>query len=159
MSSEHDHYIVALRQQFAEYRKVHFAGQEHLFEDRPEGDAVVWAADHQDKNVMVPPCEPSLREQIIRKIPVSQRHQHFASMQSSQALAQTVFGVIEVLSNLSMLSGVKAEDGRSAFGPALPHWYLRSLAAIAITGESSFVTARKTWRRCLSSARARVGTC
>jgi hypothetical protein len=135
--SAHESYIAALRKQFAEYRNVRFAGQEHLFEDRAEGEAVVWAAAHQDKNVMVPSCQPSLREQIICKIPVAQRHQHFASMQSSQALTQTVFGVIEVLSDLSLLSGVKAEDGRSAFGPALAKTKLVFEKKISTLGENS----------------------
>jgi hypothetical protein len=58
-------------------------------------------------------------------------------MQSSQALAQTVFGAIEVLGRLPLLGSIQAEDGLSAFGPALTHTRLVFEKKIDTLGEKS----------------------
>jgi len=39
-------------------------------------------------------------------------------MQSSQALVQSTFGVIEVFDRLKVLAHIKDEEGFNAFGPA-----------------------------------------
>jgi hypothetical protein len=112
-----DTYITDLQRNFSKYRDNRFAGLRDLFEIH-KGGAVVFRPGQVENNLLVPPwCTANEREQIIRKILPSKRHKHFGSMRSSQALAQSVFGTIEVLNKLSLLSGVKSEDGRSAFGP------------------------------------------
>jgi hypothetical protein len=45
----------------------------------------------------------------------SERHLHFRSMRSSQALAQSVFAGLAALNRLNALAGILAEDGASAF--------------------------------------------
>src|SRR5882724_11933871 len=53
------------------------------------------------------------RQRIIDLIAPAQRHSHFGSMQSSQALAQSVFGTITILNRLPLMSAIVAEDGRA----------------------------------------------
>lgn len=112
-------YLARLRAGFWAYRQSRFQGQDHLFEPRPEGDAVVFHQDHRSANLLVPPfATQKQRDQIIGLIRPGQRQRHFGSMQSSQALAQSVFGAIQVLGHDAVLANMVAEDGRPAFGPS-----------------------------------------
>jgi hypothetical protein len=112
-------YIVGLRKNFSEYRKISFAGQDDLFENRVDGDAVVFKREFSERNLIIPQCSALERAQIIEKIPRAKQHKHFGSMQSSQALTQSVFGAIEVFNLLHLMSLIKAEDGQPAFPPKL----------------------------------------
>jgi hypothetical protein len=118
MADTSNSYLADLRTSFADYRNAYFSDQPNWFELRPAGGAVVFKKEHRDCNLLIPPCGVTDRQRIIGKIPKSKRHKHFGSMQSSQALAQSVFGTIEVLGRLPLLAMIKAEDGRSAFGPS-----------------------------------------
>jgi len=110
-------YLTKLEAKFNEFRAAHFTRSQDLFEAR-KGSAVVFK--QAELNLLIPPfCTSAERQQIIEKIPPAKRHKHFASMRSSQALAQSVFGTIEVLNRLPKLSAVKSEDGRLAFGNTL----------------------------------------
>lgn len=134
--SETTAYVAMLRDGFAAYREQRFAGQNHLFEERAAGGPVVFRREHAAANFMIPPtANPEQRERIIRFVPVSKRHVHFGSMQSSQALAQSVFATIAVLGRLPLLSNVTAEDGRSAFGPSPGSAKLCLEKTIATLGE------------------------
>ena len=68
-------------------------------------------------NIIVPD-EPAAAATIRALIPTGHRHTHFGSLRSSQALAQSVFGLIQVLGRQAKLAQVTAECGRPAFG----HW-------------------------------------
>jgi hypothetical protein len=130
-------YLTGLRRGFSEYRDACFGVQSNLVEDRAEGGAVVLRWEYRDRNLMIPPCSASEREQIIGKISRSKRHRHFGSMQSSQALAQSVFGSIEVCGRLPLLSAIKAEDGRPAFGSSLSQTKLEFEKDVDTLGEQS----------------------
>jgi hypothetical protein len=125
-----------LRTTFCSYRSFRFVGQDYLFEPRPEGDATVFRKAYVDSNVLVPPtAAPAERQRIIQRLPKTKRHKHFGSMQSSQALAQSIFGTITVLDRISLLSAVLAEDGRLAFGPDLHGATLELEKSILTLGE------------------------
>jgi hypothetical protein len=112
-------YQTMLRAGFTKYRRKRFIDQDHQFEDRPDGGPVVFLREFANANLMIPPiASTTQRERIIGLVPNSRRHMHFRSMQSSQALAQSVFGTIAVLDLLPLLASVVAEDNRSAFGPS-----------------------------------------
>jgi hypothetical protein len=129
-------YTRLLREGFAAYRRLRFEGQDQLFERRPAGDPVVFLPEHRDANVLVlPSATTSVSEQIIATIPRSQRHKHFGSMQSSQALAQSVFGTIKILQLLPLMAHVKADDGSSAFGPDVNESTLELEWAVQTLGE------------------------
>jgi len=118
MATETITYIAELQRNFSKYRDSRFRGLDNLFEAHKSG-AVVFKPDQVEHNLLIPPCTEEERGQIVRKIQPAKRHKHFGSMQSSQALAQSVFGTIEVLNRLPLLSSVKSEDGLPAFGPTL----------------------------------------
>jgi len=130
-------YLTELRRGFSEYRDAHFGRQGDLFEGRAVGGAIVLRSEHRDRNLIIPPCSASEREQIIGKISRSKRHTHFGSMQSSQALAQSVFGSIEVCGRLPLLSAIKTEDGRLAFGPSLSQTKLEFEKDVDTLGEQA----------------------
>jgi hypothetical protein len=113
-------FVRMLRGKFHDYRRLHFDGNDNMFEPRPEEDAVVFLKEHAAANLLVPPF--ASKEQfarIVGMIPTAQRHRHFGSMQSSQAIAQSVFGTISAFNCLPLLANIVAEDGRQAFGPTL----------------------------------------
>lgn len=135
MTAEVSNYIAGLRRNFSEYRRSRFAGQDGLFEPRAKGGAVVFSRGEVENNLLIPLCSKEDRQQIIAKISPAKRHRHFGSMQSSQALAQSVFGTIEVLKRLPLLSALKSEDGQLAFGPMLNHAKLELEKGIKTLGE------------------------
>lgn len=111
-------YTAKLQSQFAVYREDRYSGRSSVFEDRPNKGPVVFRREFSSENILVPPfLDNTIRQTIIDKIPVSQRHRWFGSLQSSQALAQSIFGTIAASGRLGLLSEIVAEDGFLAFGP------------------------------------------
>ncbi|MEQ9813320.1 MAG: hypothetical protein RLO50_11105 [Azospirillaceae bacterium] len=92
--------------------------------------------DHQytDMNVLVPP-DGSHAEQIRAAIAPHQRHRHFTSLRSSQALAQSVFANIAAAGRLDLLANVTAECGRSAFSTDHEGWTLEFEHDVDLLGE------------------------
>lgn len=109
-------YRIELQKAFRGYRERRFAGHENWFDKRPEPGPIVFNSEHAENNLLIPPCTQMERNLIVATIPRSKRHRHFGSMQSSQALAQSVFGTIAVLNRLPCLASVKSDDGSLAFG-------------------------------------------
>lgn len=110
-------YIQCLRRHFAAYREGRFGDRPELFEPYPEGGPVVFRREHRDCNLLVPPfASPEQCSEVVAAIPARHRHLHFGSMQSSQALAQSVFGIVAAFDRLPLLAKVQAECGRPAFG-------------------------------------------
>jgi hypothetical protein len=135
MTTEYGDYIKKLRRGFHEYRSTHFGDKPYRFKDGTEDGPVVWTKASRDLNVVTPTCAPAQRAAVIRKIPRSKRHKHFGSMQSSQALVQSVFGVIDVFDRLPVLANIKDEEGGDAFGPAPATAKLAFEKQIATLGE------------------------
>jgi hypothetical protein len=65
-------------------------------------------------NLLLPPGI-SRADEIRSAIAPVQRHRFFASLRSSQALAQSVFGAIKAFNRLDLLENITAECGRPAF--------------------------------------------
>jgi hypothetical protein len=130
-------YLAELRTRFAIYRDAYFPDRSDWFEPRAHGDAVVFKREHRDCNLLIPPCGVAENQRIVGKIPRSKRHKHFGSMQSSQALAQSVFGTIDTLGRLPLLEMVKSEDGRPAFGPSLKQSQLEFEKEMTTLGEGT----------------------
>lgn len=71
---------------------------------------------HADKNVLLKPGDsPEKHSTVIRMLACRKRHRHFASMRSSQALAQSVFGNLKAGKQLNCLRDLKDENGLSLF--------------------------------------------
>ena len=64
---------------------------------------------------MPPQATQDIASRIVAAIPKVERHLWFASMASSQALSQSVFGGLEATGRLQALEGLDAEDGYPAF--------------------------------------------
>ena len=73
-----------------------------------------YSAENTGQNVSVPP-NASIAKHIRTLIPTKQRHQHFGSFRSSQALTQSVFGAVVAYQRFYLLENVRAECGRPAF--------------------------------------------
>jgi hypothetical protein len=74
----------------------------------------VFRSEHAHRNVIAAP-DDAMTAKIVSALPVAGRHRHFASMRSSQALTQSVFGGLAVTGHLGVLEEVYAECGRPAF--------------------------------------------
>jgi hypothetical protein len=91
-----------------------------------------WAGE----NVVVPPgAGPEAARRIRSAIPPFKRHSYFASLRSSQALAQTIFGSLAELGRVDALAGVRADCGRPAFFESSNGWSLRLEHEVAHLGE------------------------
>lgn len=129
-------YIARLQGGFGQYRRERFSGRDHLFEDCPGGGPVVFRKEHAASNLLIPPILDDLRRgEAFALIPASQRHQWFHSLQSFQALAQSIFGTIAVSGRLPILADIVAENGLPAFGPVAAGTVLELEKSITTLGE------------------------
>ncbi len=108
-------YRTALIDQFWLYQGTRFPDTAKFFDrtsvtpTRPP----VFTAAHADLNVVIDPAaDPSHARAVVEMIDSQERHVHFGSMASSQALAQSVFGNLAVSRNLALLCRVKDDEGR-----------------------------------------------
>jgi hypothetical protein len=107
-----------LHQTFAGYRKRDFAGEPQAFEVRAEDgtEPTVFKSTHAFRNVLTPPTATEQQvDEILSSIPCGERHRWFASMASSQALCQSVFGSLKAMGQIHLLQGITAEGGMPAF--------------------------------------------
>jgi hypothetical protein len=108
-------YRTTLIEQFWHYQGARFPETAKFFDcesvtpTRPP----VFTAAHADLNVVVNRADDPLRARaVVAMIETRERHTHFGSMASSQALAQSVFGNLKVTGNLALLCRVKDDEGR-----------------------------------------------
>src|SRR4051812_1748249 len=128
-------YGASLVDQFKSYQQLRFAARMEFFE-RGRSGSVVFSREHRDNNVPIPPFATDVeRARILGLVPLQKRHRHFGSMRSSQALAQSVFGTIDVFGRLPLLVGIRAECGRPAFGHRLDGTTLELEKEITTLGE------------------------
>jgi len=113
-----DRYSRSVRETLAAYRREFFPDEPHLFDDRPADGTMpsVFRREHQWRNVLMPPnASETQRRDILAAIDAADHHRWFASMASSQALCQSVFGSLKVMGQIEALVGIAAEDGLPAF--------------------------------------------
>ena len=113
----HDDYCRVVVERFWDYAEREFGDRPELFkkfERSPKCPPVFVdnnvAAEH---NLLYPPSvEPRVRQAIVNSLSTSERHKHFASMRSSQALTQSVFGSLAALvGKKDVLAGLTTDDG------------------------------------------------
>tara|TARA_R110002072_G_scaffold91255_5_gene203538 strand:- start:2579 stop:3427 length:849 start_codon:yes stop_codon:yes gene_type:complete len=90
--------------------------------------------EYAEMNVLVPP-DGTHAEEIRAGIAPKQRHRHFTSLRSSQALAQSVFGSIGAVGRLDILTDLTAECGRPAFFTDQKGWNLEFEQDVDLLGE------------------------
>jgi len=111
-------YLSDLFARFRTYRLGTFGDSDYF--DRPASDAQkrppVFKLLHVDKNVLVQPGSSSVEQSpVMRTLARQKRHRHFASMRSSQALTQSVFGNLKVGKKLDCLLDLQDENGLNLF--------------------------------------------
>ncbi len=117
MSSNTKSFKRELIQRYWDYQEKVFPGADVYFEqgfseDRPPVFQKARASD----NILIDPQAPiSERRQLIDLIPSNKRHRWFRSMNSSQALAQSVFGNLWVYGELDSMSDLMDNDGKPFF--------------------------------------------
>ena len=119
----HARYSMEMVRRFWRYRKERFAGRDHLF-DRGRPAALrppVFHGAHAEQNLLLSAAAaPEVNQRVIAAIPANARHRWFASMRSSQALAQSVFGNLAHHGKLALLAGLAGDEGEPAFFHAAP---------------------------------------
>ena len=105
------------------YRAERFDGEDELF-DRARPTALrppVFRRQYASNNVILnPDASDEVNQRVAGMIPVPKRQRWFASMKSSQALAQSVFANLIVYGKLSTLEGLPGEDGETVFFDTAP---------------------------------------
>ncbi|MDA8587071.1 hypothetical protein N9L47_12560 [Rhodobacteraceae bacterium] len=89
--------------------------QENLDGNQKSGRPPVASPEAPSVNLMLPDDEV-IAGKIESEIQPKDRHRHFRSFRSSQALAQSVFGEFKASGRMDLLSTIPAECGRPAFG-------------------------------------------
>jgi len=140
-NKDNSEYVKQLVQTLWQYRQERFAGAGELF-DRSRPTTLrppVFRKNRADANVIVKENAPrEVNAAVLGAIPATSRHRWFASMKSSQALAQSVFGNLASYGKAAALAGLPSEDGEAAFFEnASPSTSLGLEAAIHHLGEPS----------------------
>lgn len=98
--SQYDDYVTDLNLQLWDYAEREFESRSDLLDStvRTGRRPPVFRPSAANHNILLPPgVTAEVQVGIEQSIPVKERHRHFASMRSSQALAQSVFGCLWVL--------------------------------------------------------------
>jgi len=120
--STYDDYISSLIHQFWDYAETELMVERRLLDsgDRSSRRPPVFRKSVDSNNILIAPdIDDDSRNVIVSSLSSHEKHKHFASMRSSQALAQSVFGNLVVKGKLELLDGLDADEGLSAFGEGL----------------------------------------
>lgn len=108
-----------LTQRYWKYQETQFSNQLNLFE-RPKADhgrPPVFIREESWRNVITDPnADQEEIKQLIALVPDGERHRWYGSMNSSQALAQSVLGNLAVNNLLERLSDINSDEGNELFG-------------------------------------------
>ncbi|MBL1126976.1 MAG: hypothetical protein D8M54_00455 [Chloroflexi bacterium] len=107
-------YKADLNRRYWEYQKSHFSSWQDYFERpfAPDGRPPVFIATESWRNIIVNPAASQLEiDKLLSFVPVGERHKWFRSMNSSQALAQSILGNLANHNLLHHLSEIKDDTG------------------------------------------------
>ena len=112
-------YKADLNRRYWDYQKSQFSNGLNFFE-RPydQGERPpVFIRDEAWRNVIINPvAENHENDQLLALIPKGERHKWFGSMNSSQALAQSILGNLAICASSLHLSELKDDSGIPLFG-------------------------------------------
>ena len=104
------------------YQKERFPQWQRYFErdKSDDGRPPVFLKSEEQRNII---SDPDARDRdhtrLLALIPRAERHLWFRSMNSSQALAQSVLGNLAVFDQMFVLADMKDDEGESLFGAAV----------------------------------------
>ena len=110
-----------LLQRYWAFRKSHFANDQSFFDSQyiEPTSPPVFKRNEAWRNVIVnPDASEKEKRELLGLIPNGEWHKWYGSMNSSQALAQSVLGNLSVYGFLDCLSEIKDDDGLDLFGKA-----------------------------------------
>ena len=112
-------YKAELNQRYWDYQKSQFPSWQKFF-DQPQSQKIrppVFRRDEAWRNIIVKPDahQPEI-DRLLALVPEFERHKWFRSMNSSQALAQSILGNLAVYGLLSSLNELRDDDGLVLFG-------------------------------------------
>jgi hypothetical protein len=127
-----------LHRRFWDYRRTSFAAEGDLFDPNhsEEKSPPVFRRVFAERNLLLPSTAGSgIRAAITAMVPLTERHRWFASMSSSQALAQSVFASLATLGRLDALENLASRDGYPAFFETADLYQLKLEHQVATLGE------------------------
>jgi hypothetical protein len=110
-----------LFQRYWNYQQTTFPDADVLFDRSyaPDGRPPVFLRQHADKNVITnPDASQDEINRLMKMITRGERHKWFRSMNSCQALAQSVFGNLALYGYLQSLTEIEDKQGLPVFGKA-----------------------------------------
>ena len=121
MSNALARYREELRNHYWAYQAHCFPESEEYFDPRyrPPDSPPVFRSEHARKNVLVNPAATQEEaNRLLALVPTYARHKWFRSMNSSQALAQSVLGNLAVYDQLHRLASLCSDEGEPLLGEA-----------------------------------------
>ena len=112
-------YREGLNRRYWQYLRTHYPDWQKYFErdEAADGRPPVFIRSEAWRNVlMAPDAGPEEIELLLSLIPVGERHRWYGSMNSSQALAHSVFGNLLVHGHINCLRDLRDAEGRNLFG-------------------------------------------
>ena len=112
-------YRADLSRRYWQYIQTHFPDVERFCE-HPQGlygRPPVFLPSESWRNVIINPIANQLEiDELLSLVPDGEKHKWFRSMNSSQALALSIFGNLKIHDSLHYLSELKDDDGLDLFG-------------------------------------------
>ena len=116
-------YRNVLNQRYWSYQETRFPAWD-LYFDRPnaqDGRPPVFLPREAWQNVIADPkATPQDAARLLALVPEGERHKWFRSMNSSQALAQSILGNLSIHGLLGLLTELEADEGSTLLGNAQP---------------------------------------
>ena len=115
-------YKADLNQRYWQYQKSKFSNERVLFErvHAPDGRPPVFIRSESWRNVIInPDASEQEKGKLLALVFEGERHKWFGSMNSSQALAQSIFGNLATHGFLQDLSELKDDEGMDLFGKTM----------------------------------------
>jgi len=116
-------YRNVLNQRYWSYQETRFPAWDRYF-DRPNAQDArppVFLPREAWQNVIADPkATPQDAARLLALVPEGERHKWFRSMNSSQALAQSILGNLSIHGLLGLLTELEADEGSTLLGNAQP---------------------------------------
>lgn len=119
--TDYTDYMADLLQRYMKYQEIQFSNKQTLFDSKyvKPANPPVFIKDEAWQNIIINPVAGKQEnDRLLSLIPDWKRHKWFRSMNSSQALAQSIFGNLAINNSLHYLSEIKDDDGLDLFGKA-----------------------------------------
>ena len=112
-------YKADLHQRYRIYKESKFPHKQTLFDDqyhKPTSSPVFIRTTARNNIIINPSASEQEKKDLFALLPEGERHTYYGSMNSSQALAQSILGNLFVHNSLHCLSDLKDDTGIPLFG-------------------------------------------